>query len=115
MRLPIRGFGLLLMLPSGLACTRPAAPVAASPTALQAAAVAFLARANGDKGACVQVAGGPDELTRGRVTDQLRDPAPDFVAGLMRQGITGVLGLLSGRPVQADVCDRRAALKPHGV
>ena len=50
--------------------------------------MAFLARANGDTGACVQVAGAPDELTRGRVTDQLRDPAPDFIGGLERQGIT---------------------------
>jgi hypothetical protein len=84
----IAGTGLLLMLLGTLACTRSADRVEASPTALQAAAVAFLARANGDEGPCVHIASGPDELTRGRVTAPLQDPPSEFARRLKKQGLT---------------------------
>ena len=50
----------------------------------------FIARANGDRAPCVRVADGPNELTRGRVTEELQDPPRDFESDLKTQGIAGV-------------------------
>lgn len=90
MRVSGRSVGLLVTLLGTLACSRPKDPTAPKPASIQAAAIAFLARANGDRAPCVRVAGGPNELTQGRVTGQLLDPPPDLVMDLSSQGLTGV-------------------------
>ena len=90
MRLSTRNPGLLVILVGSLACTRSTAPVAPGSASIQAAAIAFLARANGDRAACILVARGPSELTEGRVTGQLHDPAADLEIDLATQGMKGV-------------------------
>ena len=80
--------GLLGILLGAHACGRSAVPPAANPTDLQAAAVAFLAQANGDRAPCVHAATGPDELTQGRVALHLQDPPVELVTLLQGQGVT---------------------------
>ena len=83
-----RRLGLLLLLPGTFACRKSAVPVASSATAVQAAAVVFLARANADQAPCVHTAAGPDELTQGRVARRLEDPPLQLVTILKEQGVT---------------------------
>ncbi len=83
--LPFSGLGAML---GAVACTKPKAGPAPNPTAIQAAAIAFLARANGDQDACVHIASGPADLTGGRVTGQLQDPPAQLLAQLRGQGVS---------------------------
>lgn len=71
-----------------LSCAGSAAQLPSDPLAVQAAAIAFLAHANADSAACVQVASGPNELAGGRVAAQLKDVPPQLVTQLRSQGVT---------------------------
>jgi hypothetical protein len=83
-----RRLGLLLLLLGTIACKKSAAPVVGGAAAVQAAAVAFLARANADQAPCVHTAVGPDELSQGRVAKRLDDPPLQLVTILKEQGVT---------------------------
>jgi hypothetical protein len=85
-----RNAQFLAVLLGTLGCGKSTVPAAPRPTTIQAAAVGFIARANGDRAPCVRVADGPNELTRGRVTEELQDPPRDFESDLKTQGIAGV-------------------------
>lgn len=71
-----------------LACARSTARLPSDPTVVQAAAIAFLARANGDLTACVRVASGPNDLAGGRVAAQLRDAPKQLVTRLKGRGVS---------------------------
>jgi hypothetical protein len=71
----------------GSACARSTARLPSDPSVIQAAAIAFLAHANADPTACVQVASGPNELAGGRVVAQLQDAPPQLIIQLQGQGV----------------------------
>ena len=70
-----------------LACARSTARLPSDPSIIQAAATAFLAHANADRTACVQVASGPNELSGGRVAAQLQDAPTQLIIQLKGQGV----------------------------
>ena len=69
-----------------LACGK-SVQLPSDPLVIQAAAVAFLVRANSDATACVQVASGPNDLAGNRVAGHLNDAPTQLIVQLKARGV----------------------------
>jgi hypothetical protein len=83
---PPRTLSTALTCFGALACGK-AVELPSDPLVIQAAAVAFLVRANSDATACVQVASGPNELAGNRVAGQLQDAPTRLIVQLKGRGV----------------------------